>query len=357
MKKATALASGLLLLLTAAGAAGSSDPLISLSYLTGTYSQSLNDAIAEKLDASDAAVLAEYDQDRDPASPVFGPSERTLKEGDTLSGSTGLMVTPLGGSVRLNVSAGAVVDVTAGTEASNGQTLMENHRYLVAEDAAADFNVTSPAAVLVYEGSGTLAPSRSPDYYAISCALRELDLFRGSGSGIGEGFELYHAPSRGEGLVMFLRILGEEEKALAFTGTHPFTDVPGWLDPYAAWAYQRGYANGVSAERFGCTQPISAVEYEEFLLRALGYSDVDADDYAASLERALDCGALTPGEYDLLRAGNFTRAHAAYLSYYALDVPISGGDSTLAQRLVSAGRLTEEQLASARSRVDSLRIS
>ena len=34
---------------------------------------------------------------------------------------------------------------------------------------------------------------------------------------------------------MFLRLLGEESDALAFNGTHPFTDVPGWLSPYVAY--------------------------------------------------------------------------------------------------------------------------
>ena len=193
--------------------------------------------------------------------------------------------------------------------------------------------------------------------FSAACALREAGLFRGSGSGVGDGFDLYLAPTRGESLVMFLRLLGEEADALAYTGAHPFTDVPGWLDRYVAWAWQRGYTSGVAADRFGSDQPVSAVEYEEFLLRALGYSTAGVDDYTTSLERALGLGALTQGEYTMLRETVFLRAHAAYVSWYSLDMPLNGGTETLARHLISAGRMTEAQLEAARTQINFSRIS
>lgn len=355
MKKVVPLAlAALLCLLALTAAGGSGDPLISLSYLNGAYTQSLMDAVHQKLDALPSG--GEAPAPEDVPAERSGLRERTLKEGDVLSGSTGFVVAPLGGEIRLDSAQGAVVDVTAGTEILPGRLLEANHRYIVAENGAASFRTVSPAAVASYEGGGTLSPSQSPDYYAIACALRDLGLFRGSGSGIGEGFDLFKAPTRGEGLVMFLRMLGEEEEALACDGVHPFTDVPGWLDPYVAWAWQRGYSNGVSAERFGSGQAVSATEYEEFLLRALGWSRAGADSHTTSLERAAACGALTSGEYEVLRSGAFTRAHAAYVSYYALEAPAAGGGETLAERLAAAGRISEEQLLLARSRVTSSRI-
>ena len=97
MKKATSLLLGLLLCLAALAASGGSqgDPLISLSYLTGAFAQSLEDALDARLDASDEAVRAAIGQE--PPAPPAGPSatvEHTLKEGDVLSGSTGLVVVP-----------------------------------------------------------------------------------------------------------------------------------------------------------------------------------------------------------------------------------------------------------------------
>ena len=347
MKRIAALLLGVLLLATLTAGAG--DPLISRSYLEGDFLQGLVSAVEPRLDASDREIRSSHGL---PASGGPGARELMLKEGDILSGPVGTSVVPLGGEVR--TSGGPVVDVTEGTALSGGQLLRTGHRYIAAQ--ATDFTITSPAAVLLCEGGGSLTQSLSPDYYAIARALRSVNLFRGSGSGFGEGFDLHQAPTRGEGLVMFLRILGEEEQALACTETHPFTDVPDWLDRYVAWAYARGYANGVSATRFGSAAPISAVEYEEFLLRAMGYSVAGVDNYATSLERALTRELLTKGEYVMLRDGNFLRAHVAYVSYYALEAPLQGGEQTLAQRLTAAGVMTEAQLASARETVLSQRM-
>ena len=155
---------------------------------------------------------------------------------------------------------------------------------------------------------------------------------------------------------MFIRILGEEDDALACTYEHPFTDVPEWLDRYAAWAWYQGYSNGIGNNLFGTTQPVSAVEYQEFLLRALGYSVAGVDDYLTSLERALEHGALTDAEYFLLMDSTFLRAHVAYLSYYNLDTLVSGTYMTLAQQLQQQNIFTFQQLVRAREYVSSSRL-
>ena len=367
MKKyLTAAALFLALCLTAALASGgdAGDPLVSLSYLEGSFSRTLDETIAARMDAADQEIRDAVRQRPDGGDPGVLPPDPaplsgeniTLKEGDVLSGSTGLSFLALGGGVHLNIAGGAVVDVTGGSEAASGP-LKTGHRYIAAENAAVSFTVTSPAAVVSWTGSGTLTRSARPDYFAIAAALRSLDLFRGSGSGVGGGFDLHLAPTRGEGLVMFLRILGEEADALACGYSHPFTDVPAWLNPYVAWAYQKGYSNGVSAVRFDPDQPITAQEYVELLLRALGYSTAGVDDYSTSLERALDCGALTNGEYVALGEPPFCRAHVAYISYYSLDMTVSGTRQTLARRMMDQGLLTEEQLAAARSQVETLRLT
>lgn len=43
---------------------------------------------------------------------------------------------------------------------------------------------------------------------------------------------------------MLIRLLGEESEALTCTAYQPFTDVPDWALPYAAYAYSKGYTNG-----------------------------------------------------------------------------------------------------------------
>lgn len=360
----------LALCLTAALAAGgdASDPLISLSYLQDVFTPSADTQVDQKLDQADTAVREDMDQQvsgmkadilaASGLNTALSAQEAMLNQGDALSGTTGLTVLPLAGDIQLTIMEGEVVDATTGTEVASGTTLALNHRYIVAESALARFTATSPTAILTYEGPYALSLSdSSPNYFAIARALRDLDLFRGTGSGIGQGFDLHLAPTRAESLVMFIRILGEEDAALACQYTHPYTDVPSWVDRYVAWAYHQGYTNGMSPTLFGSSQTITAAEYEEFLLRALGYSTAGVDDYTTSLSRALSLGALTQGEYQMLSSGTFLRAHVAYVSYYTLDMPVSGSPETLAQRLQSAGLFSQYQLDTARIQVNSPRVS
>lgn len=372
MKKALSITAALLaaaLCLTLAFAAGgdAGDPLVSLGYLQGIFQQTVNTAVDTELAEADNELRTGVSDDlaalRASAEAAAGQNyapvatEVTLKYGDTLTGPTGLVVTPLGGDVTLAVTYGAVVDITDGSEVPTDTLLTVDHRYLVAEDSLVRFVVSSPAAVVSYQGNYALSYSTGvPDYYSIACALRQLGLFMGSGTGIGEGFDLYLTPTRGESLVMFIRMLGEEDLALACDYTHPFTDVPSWLDPYVAWAYTNGYTNGVGNNKFGSSQPIVAIEYQEFLLRALGYSVAGVHDYTTSLERSVEHGALTQGEYEMLKDSELLRAHMAYVSYYTMDVILSGSQMTLAQSLESKGIFTGFQLTQARYTVSTPRV-
>ena len=119
--------------------------------------------------------------------------------------------------------------------------------------------------------------------------------------------------------------------------------MPAWLDPYVAWAWERGYTNGVSETIFGGGEALTPQAYMEFLLRALGYSVAGIHDYTTSLDRALDCGALTAGEARMLAAEPFLRCHVAYVSWYSLDTLVSGSGQTLAQRLEDAGLFTADR--------------
>ena len=359
MKRAfipAALALALLLCLGAALAAGgdAGDPLLSLSYLTEQFSKTADAAVEARLDAADSSLRESLER---PAAPLSSSGEELLlNEGDALSGGTGAAVIPLAGDLRLRLDAGALVDATDGIEIPDRAQLSPRHRYIAAEGTRFTLTAESPTAVLHLQGSAALLRSEdSPDYHAIASALRELGLFRGTGSSVAGGFDLHLAPTRGEGLVMFIRLLGEEEAALNCPYSHPFRDVPGWLDRYAAWAWEKGYTNGAAPGLFAPESPIAAQEYVEFLLRAMGYSQAGTDDYTTSLARGEACGALSPGERALLERAAFRRAHVAYLSYYCLGTPLSGGQ-TLAQRLEAGGLFTQAELEMAGALINSGRL-
>ncbi|MBR2482059.1 MAG: S-layer homology domain-containing protein, partial [Oscillospiraceae bacterium] len=83
--------------------------------------------------------------------------------------------------------------------------------------------------------------------------LYDLGLFRGTGTNAdgSPDFALEKPATRMQGLIMLIRLLGEEEEALAYEGPCPFTDVSGNSAKYAAYAYSKGYTSGTSATTFG----------------------------------------------------------------------------------------------------------
>lgn len=370
MKRSIALLAALLavtVLATAATAAGgdSGDPLISLNYLQTAFLPKVNSSVDAALDKADQTAYAQAEaalrSTISAAEANIGAqradifTEARLKQGDMLTGPTGLQVIVLAGNVSVQFSPGAVIDVTTGSEVKSDTALAENHRYLVAEDTTALFTVTGKTAVLSYCGYYSIASSSSIDYPAMADSLRTLTLFRGSDTGYGEGFDLEKAPTRMEALIMLIRLLGEERDALACTAYQPFTDVPDWAQPYAAYAYSMGYTNGVGPTTFGTTMSASAEMYTEFLLRALRYSSTAQTDISNAPERAYFAGVLTAGEVSALRSSAFLRADVVYLSYYALDTNVSGG-SKLSDTLTARGVFSDSTYRASRALVTSPRI-
>lgn len=338
----------LALMVSALAAGGDlSDPLASLSYLTGIFTDTVDKRVDEKLNASDQALLS-GNLEAVSGSSTATWTETRLKEGDVLTGSTGTSVLVLAGGARVTFS-GAVVDVTTGTAVTSGSALAVNHRYLVTENTTADFTVTSKTAVVDYQGPYAFRYSNATDYNAIAAALKTLNLFKGSFTGYGEGYDLEVAPTRLQALIMFIRVLGEEDAALAYTGPMPFTDVAAGSqsEKYVGYAYSKGYTNGYSATTFRPSQTVTAGQYMEFMLRALGYSSAANTDLSGTLDNAYANGVITSGELTALQSGTFLRADLVYVSYYALDATMAGTGITLRDTLMNKGTFTSAQVSAA----------
>ena len=339
--------------LVAVSAAGGSatDPLISKSHLDGVYTtQALTQAdsrIAQRHDtiyqSAAAKLKAQYDTfaarlggQSGSYSPVF--TDQRLKRGDVVSVNAGSGFQLLAGTATVSYTGGAVVDVTAGAVQPAG-TLAAHHRYLSGENTVAMVKITSPTAVLSLEGYSNLTPSGEVDYNALAGALKTMGLFKGSDTAYGSGMDLEAPPTRIQGLIMFLRLMGEEQAALAVKTASPFRDVPDWCQSYVSYAYEKGYTKGVDAQAmlFGTNQPMGAADYVTFVLRALGYAEGSDFTWASALESAQTLGLLTAGERKLLSQETFLRAHVAYVSYFALDASYQGGQRTLLDLLVSDG--------------------
>ena len=339
MKKLALLLPVCLLLAVAAFAAGGgvSDPLVSLSYLLGPFTKEVEEQVESRLDQAESGNAADSGTR---TSAVW--AETRLKQGDALTGTTGTGALLLAGSGTVLYDWGTVIDVTAGTEVPSGSAMAVDHRYMVAEDTSARFQITSKTAVLDYQGSYGFETSNAVDYNAMASALKELNLFRGSFTGYGQGFDLELVPTRLQALIMFIRVLGEEEAALAWTGSTPFTDIAkgSQAERYVGYAYEKGYTNGYSATQFKPGNAVNVGQYTEFLLRAMGYSSAANTDLSDTLERAEQAGVLTAGEVSALRTDRFLRADLVYVSYYALEAELPDGRQTLADTLMDKNVFT-----------------
>lgn len=179
----------------------------------------------------------------------------------------------------------------------------------------------------------------SEDYSDYASKLQVINVFKGTN----EGFELDRAPSRLEGLIMFIRLLGKEDEALNGTFIHPFDDVPLWADSYVGFAYENGYTKGISDTKFG-TGDIGLKLYITFVLRALGYDDSSGDfTWSESVTFALDKQLVSDDDVSSYSKGTFLRGHVAKISYDALSTNVKNGKA-LIDTLVEAGAFSEEDV-------------
>lgn len=173
--------------------------------------------------------------------------------------------------------------------------------------------------------------------------LKLLNLFQGGGTfpDGGTNFEVDRPATRVEALVMLVRLLGREAEALGGSWEHPFTDVPAWADQYVGYAYEKGLTKGSSDTTFGVGDASSQM-YLTFVLRALGYSDAEGEDFIWDAPEALarQVGLLQDGGISM---NDFLRADAALVSEAALSAHIKGGTRLLRDQLISEGVFTQEQ--------------
>ena len=349
-------------IVSALAAAGSAaDPLISLSYLNGTYKESIESTVNGKVNAAEESIRLET-SDKLSAAGLYADrlwadtwTESRMKYGDTLYGSTGLSVMVLAGDITATFESGEVVDVSTGESVSSGSTLIANHRYMVAEDTTAQFTIASKTAVVNYMGQYGTILSNATDYNAMAGALKTINLFRGSYTGYGSGFDLEVPPTRLQALIMFIRVLGEEEAALSNTDLPPFSDIYPDTNAakYVGYAYKMGYTNGYKDGTWRPGGATNIYQYSEFLLRALKYSSVDNSDISDAPQRAHIANLMSATDLVSMINDQFLRAHLVYLSYNALEVPAADSGIPLHDQLISKGVFTEEDYSAAVASVNS----
>lgn len=359
----------------ASGVPGSAeDPVASLSYIQGTFVPKVLDYLESKLlsmtsqneanaDLKISSVIGEaekaltIDSEKLKERVAYNTYMEMLDRGFYIDSGDSSLITLKAGQ-RIVVIRGSsfavlqgsaiiggrdqerVVNVSSAGETLTNSEARRNNRYIFAGDGFISIKAISNTVKIAVIGNYQIIPEYLPQNTDIAVTLKNIDVFRGSNV----GFELDREPTRLEALILFLRLIGEEEAALSYTGSHPFSDVPKWgggeADKYVAYAYAKGYTKGTSSTRFGASNTATLEQYLTFVLRSLGYRDGTDFDWTKSPEFSEKVGILLPFDTEKIVRRGFYRDHVVYISYYALRANLKNSSITLIESLVSKGVIT-----------------
>lgn len=161
-------------------------------------------------------------------------------------------------------------------------------------------------------------------------------------------FQLDRAPTRTEGAVMLIRLLGKEAQVLKGTYQHPFTDVPAWADKYIGYMYENKLTIGIGNSLFGSAQKLNASQYITFVMRSLGYQDGVDFNYSQAIDKALALGIVSSAEAVALKSpAAFLRGDMFSISHNALSAALKGSSATLLDKLADTDRAIYKPAATA----------
>lgn len=180
----------------------------------------------------------------------------------------------------------------------------------------------------------------SSTYYEQAVILSKINILRETST----GYELDRQPTRLEGLIMLIRLLGKESEVNAYKNeVSIFNDVPEWGMGYVNYAYKVGLTKGLTADKFGTNDKISVSAYMTYMLRALGYDDSNGDFvWSASVEKAKEISLIDEQLYNELLSETFTRNEVAIISYNTLLSNIKNNNQILAELLIDKGSINKQ---------------
>ena len=324
----------------------SADPLVSKSFVDGTFFDNVISDVKTKVASAVSSFKSKYVTAAQKAAEISSLGDRvaasmsgtvleklqskgkylystgrmtskSFSSGDVISGRQGMIFMVRSGYARC--TSGKVIDITKGSENSSPCGIGNYTKYMFPETGGSIEIITKDAEILI-DGIYSVS-SYKPKYTNEAYALKRLGLVRGAANGM----ELYRGNTRAESITMLIRLLGEEESALAKEHQHPFTDVDAWAKRYVGYAYKMGYTKGVS-------------DTMTFILRSLGYSEEAGDfRYASAIDDAVRLGVIPQSTASELYSSEFRRDHVMHISYLVMSAKVKGSNQTLLARLVANG--------------------
>lgn len=155
---------------------------------------------------------------------------------------------------------------------------------------------------------------------------------------------------RQTGVVMLLRLFGQETAALqlsdaetetALAGFKDAGTIPSWAKKYVAYAVQNQLAKGLPDGTFAPKAPLNGKAYSTLILRQLGYSDdFNYNDAATFLSSK---GGLTAAQSAAVNSNApLIRNDLIGMSFGALQAKPKNTDSTVLQALIASGIISKD---------------
>lgn len=260
----------------AADAGSASDPLISRSYATGTFSpaflQSARDVISMRLQM----VYEEYVSGLTGDGSTGSFESGRVNSGGRINLSFGESIIMSSGSASLVITSGQVVNVTTGKMVSSGIQLLANNRYMPVENSTAYVTVSS-GGVFLCDGdveittaaSFTDVPSTHWAYESIE-ALVAMGIITGRGNGI---FDPGSNMIRGDFVTVLGRLAGINISS--YTGSD-FSDVSSsmYYSPYIKWASSNALVTGYSSTSFAPGDNITRAQMATLIVRYADHAGI-----------------------------------------------------------------------------------
>jgi len=176
-------------------------------------------------------------------------------------------------------------------------------------------------------------------------ACQSLGMLKGATAAGVTADYLKTAPTRIQAAILFLRLKGLEQQALAFTGTDNFADAnkAAWAKPVMAYLKanpELGW-NGVGNNLFQPEKEILAKDYYKVMLTALGYKQNTAEVIGDFTNANVVEFAAKQGLTKVAGVLSFTVNDVAIATMEALKAKVKGTEKTLAFSLVEAKVITQ----------------
>lgn len=322
-------------------AAGQSEMLVSLSYLTGTFWNDLKLSVRTDVEKNTTAIYNEAANQAGAGGAGGSFTAKSGVNGDVVSTTTGsgMIWTSGSGMVRT----GTLVDATVGSEVNAGGTLTTGHRYLAGADTV--LVVTSQTAQWMAEGNWTVTagdPVTPPQtmhftdvvqgawYYDDVAYVYQSGLFNGTSA---TEFGPLGKMQRCMMTTVLHRLAGEPVVSYSTL----FQDVPDgqWYTQGTVWAGQEGIVSGVGNGRFNPSANVTRQEIAVILHRyaaAMGYDTSVAASLSGfsdassvpswgrdAMSWAVGAGILNGSNGALRPGGDATRAEVAAMLHRFAD--------------------------------------